>query len=161
MDEPALVTDEVGDGYQLHAPMATAGGGLVLLYQRVDQATVDILVTVCEQITCSDAVSAGLHQLEQAGVPHLSGALGPDGLLRVVWSTTDGFVLVSCDDAACSAFLTSWLVPLEWKWSHQIGIVVAGDGATVVAAADFGPLDEQVIPGVWFFRCEGRQCAPA
>jgi hypothetical protein len=93
VDEPALVTDEVDDGYQLHAPMATAGGGLVSLYQRVDEANVDILVTLCEQITCSDAVSAGLHQLEQAGVPHLSGALGPAGLLRVVWSTTDGFVL--------------------------------------------------------------------
>jgi hypothetical protein len=158
VDEPHAVAEGDEFVFRLRSPMATQGGGLVLLYEHGYGRTGDISVTVCEDIACSDAVSAGLHHLEGGANTPFSGALGPDGMLRAVSTTTEGFELTTCDDPACSAFVTSELVPHR---AHQIGLVIAGDGATVVATADFCPPDEpNIYPGVWFLRCEDRSCDP-
>ena len=160
--EPRTVAE--GSTFSLRSPMAVPGGGLVLLYQTfvggpdVEWQGVTTSITVCEHTTCSEVgATVELNPVEagEFGTP-FSGALGPDGLVRLVWTTVEGFELTTCDDAACSAFVTSDLVPHR---AHQIGLVVAGDGATVVATADSRPPDEpNIVPGVWLLRCDDRQC---
>ena len=155
-----------GTSFSLRSPMAVPGGGLVLLYQTfeggrdVEWQGVTTSVTVCEHTTCSEVgATVELNPVEagESGTP-FSGALGPDGLVRLVWTTVEGFELTACDDAACSAFDTSGLVPHR-AW--QIGLVVAGDGATLVATADPRTPDEaNIVPGVWLLRCADRQCVP-
>ena len=162
--EPQTVAE--GSSFSLRSPMAVPGGGLVLLYQTfvggpdVEWQGVTTSVTVCEHTTCSEVgATVELHPVEagEDGTP-FSGALGPDGLVRLVWTTVEGFELTTCDDAACTAFDTSDLVPQR---AYQIGLVVAGDGATVVATADSRTPDEpNIVPGVWLLRCADRQCVP-
>ncbi len=162
--EPRTVAE--GSSFSLRSPMAVPGGGLVLLYQTfvggpdVEWQGVTTSITVCEHTTCSEVgATVELNPVEagEFGTP-FSGALGPDGLVRLVWTTVEGFELTTCDDAACTAFDTSDLVPHR---AHQIGLVVAGDGATVVATADSRPPDEpNIVPGVWLLRCDDRQCVP-
>ena len=83
----------------MRSPMAVPGGGLVLLYQTfvggpdVEWQGVTTSVTVCEHTTCSEVgATVELHPVEagEDGTP-FSGALGPDGLVRLVWTTVEGF----------------------------------------------------------------------
>jgi len=162
---PQIIAEATG--FSLRTPMAVPGGGLALLYQRYDGGPdvewqgVTTSFIACADTTCADrSATAELRRSEVGGgdgTP-FSGALGPDGLVRLVWTTVEGFELTTCDDAACTAFDTSDLVPHR---AYQIGLVVAGDGATVVATADSRPPDEpHIVPGVWLLRCDDRQCVP-
>lgn len=154
-----------GSGVGIRPPLVTAGGDLILVYQLVPfqggNTGGKITVTACSGSDCTEAVGVTnvVHENSPFAVSPFDGALGPEQLPRLVRTTTEGFVFISCDDPACTQFETSELVPYR---AQSLLLATAGDGAAVVTTADGRDPSEgpNIAPGLWLLRCADPPCQP-
>jgi hypothetical protein len=148
-------------------PMITEDGSLVFAYQALPGEGDPgpggaITVTTCDSGDCEAAVANAIFENEtMAASCCVAGALGPQGLPQVAWTTSKGFMFTSCTDLSCGGFDNPILMPYRALTIRM----ASAEGVTTIATADSrdpsiapGP---NIAPGVWLMRCALDQpCDP-
>lgn len=161
--EPDLVTTAFG--YGVLEPGLAADGSVVAIYQAnpaegdMNKLGGAVTVLLCDGTDCAGVSPSVVHENPPGATSPFDGVVGPDGLVRLVWTTREGFVFAACTDPACTQSDISEVVPYR---APSLRMVTAGDGAAIVVTGESRDASQgqNIAPGVWLLRCGSPPCTP-
>ncbi len=135
----------------------TADGSVVLTHaSRPPGGSLGIRVTVCTDARCADVTTRAVYEFAPGSFSPFDATLGEDGMVRLAWTTTQGFQFARCLDVLCrDLHVTDTGVR-----ASRPGVAIREDGLAVIGVllAPIEPRPGDPADGVYLVWCGDEDC---